>query len=234
MAKLQWNISGTKEYETGVSNVVLFPTDTFGNYSKGVAWNGVSSITETPSGAEISPVYSNNKKYVNILSAEEFSFTIEAFDCPNEFYICCGQASSITGLSLGQQRRKKFGLAYRTKHGNDILGEDYGYKLHLIYGALSAPTERGYSTINDSPEALSNSWEIYTTPVKVNGFEPISILTIDSITVNPDSLKDLESVLYGEDLDPRLPLPNEVITLIALEGLGWVIGESVVSEGKVN
>lgn len=214
MAKLTWDETGKRLYETGVKNGVLYiPTD--GVYSKGVAWNGLTAVTESPSGAEATPLYADDIKYLNLLSAEEFGATIEAYTYPDEFAQCDGSAELATGVMLGQQARSTFGLCYRTTLGNDVKNNDYGYKLHLIYGALAAPSEKAYATINDSPEAITFSWEVTTTPVAVKGFKPTASITIDSTKVDKVKLTSLEGVLYGgESTEPRLPLPDEIATMM--------------------
>jgi hypothetical protein len=223
MSKLVWDKTGERFYETGVSQGVLYLRGEDGTYSKGVAWNGLISVTESPSGAEPTPIYADNIKYLNLMTAEEFSATIEAYTYPDEFAQCDGSAEIATGVMIGQQNREVFSLSYKTALGNDVDGTDYGYKLHLIYGALAAPSEKGYSTINDSPEAITFSWEITTTPVSVTGFKPTASVTIDSTKVNAAKLAALEEILYGKDpttssgndsVDPRLPLPDEIITLM--------------------
>lgn len=220
MAKLKWDQTGEKYYETGVKNGVLYiPTD--GVYSKGVAWNGLTAVTESPSGAEASPLYADDIKYLNLMSAEEFGATIEAYTYPEEFAECDGSASIATGVYIGQQARKTFGLCYRTTLGNDTENNDYGYKLHLIYGALAAPSEKAYATINDSPEAITFSWEVTTTPVAVEGFKPTACVTIDSTKADKAKLAALEAVLYGsESEEPKLPLPDEVASLMGTEAAG--------------
>ena len=220
MSKIVWDKTGERFYETGVKNGVLYiPTD--GVYSKGVAWNGLTAVTESPSGAEATALYADDIKYLNLMSNEEFGATIEAYTYPDEFAECDGSASLATGVMIGQQSRKTFGLCYRTTIGNDTEGNDHGYKLHLIYGAMAAPSEKGYATINDSPEAITFSWEITTTPVSVNGFKPTASITIDSTKANPEKLAALEKILYGTDeptAEPRLPLPDEIATLMAAAG----------------
>ena len=215
MAKLVWDQTGERLYETGVKNCVLYiPTD--GVYSKGVAWNGITAVNESPSGAEPNPLYADDIKYLNLMSTEEFGASIEAYTYPDEFAQCDGSASIAKGVSIGQQTRKTFGLCYRTTLGNDTEGNDYGYKLHFIYGALAAPSEKAYATINDSPEAITFSWEISTTPVEVTGYKPTASLTIDSTAADPTKLAALEDILYGtEQIEARLPLPNEIATLMA-------------------
>ena len=213
--KLTWDKTGERLYETGVDHGVLYPMQVGGQYNKGVAWNGLTAVTESPSGAEPTPIYADNIKYLNLMSAEEFGFTIEAYMYPDEFGECDGSASIATGVTIGQQSRKTFGLSYRTVLGNDVDNNDYGYKLHLIYGALANPSEKGYTTINDSPEAITFSWECSTTPVNVEGFKPTACVTIDSTKVDPDKLAALEAILYGtESEEARLPLPDEIVTLM--------------------
>ena len=214
MSVLQWDAIGDKVYETGVDHGVLYIPNNSGVYDNGVAWNGLVSVTESPSGAEPNAQYADNLKYLNLQSAEEFGGTIEAFTYPDEFAQFDGQANPAVGVSVGQQARKSFGLSYRTKVGNDIDGDDHGYKLHLIYGATASPSEKAYTTVNDSPEAITFSWEITTVPVAVTGLRPASILTIDSTKANSSDLSDLEEFLYGTvGTDPSLPTPNEVIAI---------------------
>lgn len=214
MAKLVWDKTGERLYETGVKNGVLYPQEK-GTYPKGVAWNGLTAVTESPSGAEATPLYADDIKYVNLVSAEEFGGTIEAYMYPDEFAQCDGSASLADGVIIGQQNRKTFGLSYKTTLGNDEELNDYGYKLHLIYGALAAPSEKGYASINDSPEAMTLSWEFTTTPVSVEGFKPTASVIIDSTKADKVKLAALEAILYGtEDAEPRLPLPSEIATLM--------------------
>ena len=213
MAKLQWDKDGERYYETGVSQGTLYVKDGTG-YKTGVAWNGLTAVTESPSGAESTPLYADNIKYLNLLSAEEFGATVEAYTYPDEFGECDGSAELITGVSIGQQGRKSFGLAYKTLLGNDASGTDYGYKLHIIYGAQAAPSEKAYATVNDSPEAITFSWELTTTPVNVAGHKPTANITIDSTKADKAKLKALEDILFGsESSDPRLPLPDEIATI---------------------
>lgn len=218
MPKLVWDKTGERLYETGVKNGVLYPIQSDGTYSIGVVWNGLITVTESPSGAEATPLYADDIKYVNMMSAEEFGATVEAYTYPEEFAVCDGSASIADGVFIGQQPRKMFGLSYRTIIGNDVDLNDYGYKLHLIYGAIAAPSEKAYASINDSPEAITFSWEITTTPVKVNGFKPTSCITIDSTKVDKGKLAALEEILYGKDsgdsVVARLPMPDEVTTLM--------------------
>lgn len=220
MAKLVWDQTGDRLYETGVSKGVLYPIQSDGKYTKGVAWNGLSAVTESPSGAEANPIYADDMKYLNLLSAEEFSATIEAYTYPDEFAECDGSADIATGVSIGQQNRKIFGLCYRTVLGNDVDSNDHGYKLHLIYGCMAAPSEKAYTTINDSPEAITFSWEVSTTPVNVTGFKPTASITIDSTKAKKEKLTALEEILYGKDgsdtsANARLPLPDEIATLMS-------------------
>jgi hypothetical protein len=218
MSKIIWDQTGERLYETGVDHGVLYVMEN-GEYPKGVAWNGLTAVTESPSGAEATPLYADNIKYLNLMSAEEFGATIEAYTYPDEFMACDGSASVATGVYIGQQARKTFGLAYRTVVGNDVDNNAHGYKLHLIYGALAAPSEKGYSSINDSPEAITFSWEVSTTPVNVTGFKPTATVVIDSTKVDAEKLAALEAVLFGsESEDARLPLPDEIVTLIGTAG----------------
>lgn len=214
MATIVWDQIGEHLYETGVSKGVLYVQEE-GKYEGGVAWNGLTAVTETPSGAEATPLYADDIKYLNLMSAEEFGGTIEAYTYPDEFKACNGEAALATGVVIGQQPRKTFGFCYRTVMGNDVKGNEYGYKLHLIYGAVAAASERAYATINDSPEAITMSWEFTTTPVAVPGMKPTSIITVDSTKCTPENLKALEDALYGTaDKEAYLPLPEEVITLM--------------------
>lgn len=223
MAKIVWDKSSERLYETGVKNGVLYVQGTGGTYPKGVAWNGLTAVTESPSGAEPTPLYADDIKYLNLLSTEEFGATIEAYTYPDEFAECDGSKSLATGVYIGQQARKAFGMCYKTTLGNDTEGNDHGYKLHIIYGALAAPSEKAYETINDSPEAITFSWEISTTPVNVKGSKPTATIVIDSTKANPEKLAALEAILFGADApngegtgtDPRLPLPDEIATLMA-------------------
>lgn len=213
MSKIVWDETGKKLYETGVKNGVLYIQNN-GVYPLGIAWNGLTGITESPSGAEATPLYADDIKYLNLMSAEEFGATVEAYTYPDEFALCDGSSELAVGVSIGQQNRKSFGLAYRTTLGNDTDGGDHGYKLHLIYGALAAPSEKGYQTINESPEAITFSWELTTTPVEVSGKKPTASLVINSTKVDKSKLETLEAILYGSDgVDPRLPLPDEVASL---------------------
>ena len=215
MSKIVWDQTGERLYETGIRNGVLYiPTD--GVYSKGVAWNGLTAVTESPSGAEATALYADDIKYLNLISNEEFGCTIEAYTYPEEWAACDGSASLAAGVTIGQQARKTFGLSYRTTLGNDTEGTDYGYKLHLVYGGLAAPSEKAYATINDSPEAITFSWEVSTTPVNVTGHRPTSHLEIDSTKADPAKLAALEAILYGDETnEARLPLPDEIAELMA-------------------
>ena len=219
MAKLVWDETGKRLYETGVKNGVLYPQDSTGAYPKGVAWNGLTAVTQSPSGAEATPLYADDMKYLNLYSAEEFGATVEAYTYPDEFAECDGSAELAKGVMIGQQPRKAFGLAYKTVIGNDIKNNKYGYKLHLIYGAMASPSEKAYATVNDSPEAITFSWEITTTPVSVTGFEPTAYIEIDSTKAEPTKLAKLEEKLFGSATEEAtLPLPNEVATLMTAEG----------------
>lgn len=220
--RLKWDEISERLYETGVQHGVLYPRDANGAYPKGTVWNGLVSVNESPTGAEPNPIYADNIKYLNLMSVEEFEAAIEAYTYPDEFAVCDGSAEIAPGVTAGQQNRKPFGLSYRTEIGNDVDGTDYGYKLHLIYGALASPSEKTYETINDSPDAITFSWDITTTPVPIPGFKPSAALTIDSTKIDSDKLKTLEDILYGKDavgeeepaVEARLPLPAEIITLI--------------------
>ena len=224
MSRITWDDTSKRLYETGVKMGVLYPIQPEGTYTKGVAWNGLTAVTESPSGAEATALYADDIKYLNLMSNEEFGATIEAYTYPDEFAECDGSAALAKGVMIGQQKRKTFGLCYRTTLGNDVEGNDYGYKLHLVYGCLAAPSEKAYSTINDSPEAITFSWEVSTTPVAVTGFKPTSQITIDSTKVDASKLSSLENILYGTNADgdtgasPRLPLPDEVATLMGEAG----------------
>lgn len=216
--KLEWDKTGERLYETGVKQGVLYVQEA-GAYPKGVAWNGLTAVTESPSGAEATPLYADDIKYLNLMSTEEFGATIEAYTYPDEFKACNGEAELVAGVSIGQQARKTFGMCYRTTIGNDVDGNDHGYKLHLIYGAQAAPSEKAYATINDSPEAITFSWEVTTTPVNVTGFKPTSYLVIDSTKVADGKMAALETALYGsESKEAYLPLPDEVKSLVGTAG----------------
>lgn len=224
MPKLVWDNTGERLYETGVKQCVLYlPTN--GVYNKGVAWNGITAVNENPSGAEATALYANDSKYLNLYSVEEFGATVEAYTYPDEFAECDGSAEIAKGVTVGQQTRKTFGLCYRTTIGNDVDGNDHGYKLHIIYGAMASPSEKAYSTINDTPEAMTFSWELTTTPVTVTGKKPTASIVIDSTKCDPQKLAALEAILYGKDAtseqandgaEPRLPLPDEIATLMAV------------------
>lgn len=221
MARLTWDNTGERIYETGVKKGVLYP-QVSGAYPKGVAWNGLTGVTENPSGAESTALYADDIKYLNLISNEEFGATIEAYTYPDEFAACDGSADLAAGVMIGQQKRQSFGLCYRTTVGNDSDGDDYGYKLHIIYGALAAPSQKGYKTINDSPEAITFSWEIKTTPVNVTGGKPTASITIDSTKTDVAKLAALEDILYGKDGEgngngPRLPLPDEIKTIFSAD-----------------
>ena len=210
-----WDESGKRFYETGVEKGVLYPAEG-GAYPKGVAWNGLINVAEKPSGAEPSPLYADNIKYLNLMSNEDFGASVEAYYYPDEFAACDGSAELVPGVSVGQQARKKFGLSYVTKLGNDEDGTDHGYKIHLIYGCLAAPSEKAYGTVNESPEAITFSWELSTTPVAVPGMKPTACIVIDSTKVDADKLKALENALYGTtEKEAYLPLPAELATLLA-------------------
>lgn len=214
MSKIVFDKVGEHNYETGVSNGVFYPRSSAGTYTGGVAWNGLTAVTESPSGAEATALYADNIKYVNLRSAEEFGGTIEAYTYPQKFNKCNGEAALAEGVNVGQQARESFGMSYRTILGNDVAGESYGYKLHLVYGAEVSPSERAYQTVNDSPEAITFSWEFTTTPVSVPGLKPTALLTIDSTKVDKTKLSLLEDKLYGtEDAEPYLPLPEEIATI---------------------
>ena len=213
--KLVWDADGERLFETGVNQGVLYPMNSSGIYPLGVAWNGLTGVTESPSGAEPNPLYADNIKYLNLMSAEEFGATVEAYTYPDEFEACDGSATLATGVQVGQQTRQGFGLSYKTLLGNDTDGSDYGYKLHLVYGAKASPSEKSYETVNESPDAITFSWDITTTPVAVPGMKPSASLTIDSTKVNGAALTALEDILYGTaGGDPRLPLPTEVATIM--------------------
>lgn len=227
-AKIVWDKTGEKIYETGVKNGVLYP-QVNGAYPEGVAWNGLTAVTESPSGAEATPLYADDIKYLNLYSAEEFGATIECYTYPKEFEACDGSKEIATGVSIGQQTRQSFGMSYKTTVGNDTEGAKYGYKLHLIYGATASPSEKAYATISDSPEAITFSYEVTTTPVNVAGFNPTSSIVIDSTKVPADKLAKLEEILYGKDptseggedgVAPRLPLPDEIVTLVGTGAAG--------------
>jgi hypothetical protein len=215
MVALVWDNTGERLYETGVDHGVLYIPNAQGVYDTGYAWNGLTAVTESPSGAEATALYADNIKYLNLISAEEFGATIEAYTYPDEFAQCDGSAEVAPGIVVGQQTRKSFGLSYRTKIGNDVSGSDLGYKIHLVYGATAAPTEKGYATINDSPEAITFSWEVTTSPVNVPNMKPTALITIDSTKVDPTKLAQLETLLYGSaGVDPQLPTPAALVALM--------------------
>ena len=221
MTVLKWDEDGKRLYETGVDRGVLYPAASNGGYDKGVAWNGLTSVQESPSGAEATPLYADNIKYLNLLSVEEFGATVEAYTYPDEFEECDGSKELAKGVSVGQQARKKFGLCYRTKIGNDEDGNDHGYKLHILYNCLAAPASKEYASVNDSPEAITLSWELTTTPVNVPGGKPTSTLTIDSTKVSAEDLKKIEDALYGTESEgPKLLMPAEVAALITSASTG--------------
>lgn len=216
MTKLAWDAIGQRFYETGVDRGVLYIPNGSGVYTNGHAWNGLVTVTESPSGAEANPQYADNIKYLNLVSAEDFGATIEAFTYPDEFAQCDGSATPQAGITIGQQPRKTFGLSYRTRVGNDLQNTEYGYKLHLVYGALAAPSEKAYASINDSPEAITFSWEVTTTPINVAGYNPTASLTIDSAKVDATALTTLEDFLYGTvGTNPSLPAPADVLAIFA-------------------
>lgn len=220
MSRIVWHETGERRYETGVRMGVLYPMDPkLGTYPKGVPWNGLTSVTESPSGAEPTALYADDIKYLNLISAEEFAATIEAYTYPDEFMACDGSGIISPGVYVGQQTRQPFGLSYRTVLGNEIELENFGYKLHLIYGGTASPSDKAFGTINDSPEAITFSWEVATSPVNVPGFKPTASLVIDSTKVDPIKLAALEAILYGSDETPgseaRLPLPAEIVSIFA-------------------
>lgn len=215
MTKLVWDQSGDRLFETGVSNGVLYVRNSEGEYPRGVPWNGLTAVTESPSGAEATPLYADNIKYLSLMSNEEFGATIEAYTYPDEFAECDGSAELGDGVMIGQQTRKYFGLAYKTVIGNDTEGNAHGYKIHIIYGAQAAPSEKAYSTINDSPEAITFSWELTTTPIEVTGFKPTATLIIDSTKIDAASLASIEALLFGtEAAEASLPTPDEILALL--------------------
>ena len=215
MSKLVWDQSGKRLYETGVDHGALYPIQTGGVYSKGVAWNGLTAVTESPSGADVNDIYADNMKYLGLVGAEKFGATVEAYTYPDEFAECDGSVELVKGATIGQQNRKVFGMVYRTVIGNDVDGNEHGYKLHLIYGATAAPSEKAYNTINEDPEAITFSWELSTTPVNVTGHKPTASLTIDSTNADPTKLAELEKILFGDtETEPRLPLPDEIAQLL--------------------
>lgn len=215
MAPLTWDQVGERKYEVGVDHGVLYIPDDAGVYAEGFAWNGLTTVTETPTGADSNPQFADNIKYLNLLSAEEFGCTIEAFTYPDEFMQCDGTVQPSPGLSVGQQGRKLFGLSYRTRVGDDVDGTDAGYKLHLVYGCLATPSDKAYATINDSPAAIAFSWDVTTTPVPVTGHKPTSLIVVDSTVVDAADLATLEAALYGSTAGAKLPTPDEVIAMFA-------------------
>ena len=215
MAKLVWDEVGKRTYETGVDKGVLYVQNDEGAYGKGVAWNGLTAVNESPSGAEPTALYADNTKYLELTSKEEYGATIEAYTYPDEFEACDGSAELGDGVVIGQQSRKVFGLCYRTVKGNDVKNNDYGYKIHLVYGCKAKPAQKNYQTINDSPEAITFSWEVSTTPVEVEGFKPTATVTIDSTKVTAEKLKSIEEALYGtESVEPKLLLPSEIVAIV--------------------
>ena len=215
MAKLVWDQAGQKFFETGVSNGVLYVSDGQGGYLKGVAWNGLTSVAENPSGAESNPVYADNIKYLNIISAEEFGATIEAYTYPDDFMECDGSAQVVAGVNIGQQARKSFGISYRTRVGNDVAGDNLGYKIHVIYNCQAAPSGKTYSTVNESPEAITFSWEVTTTPVPVEGFRPTATVVFDSTKLDAGKMAAVENALYGgTSSEPGLPSIEELLALV--------------------
>ena len=215
MARLIWDEVGQRFFETGVKNGVLYVQDNDGSYKNGVVWNGLTAVTESPSGAEETPLYADDVKYLTLRSAEEFGATVEAYTYPEEFEQCDGSASIADGVTIGQQARRAFGLCYRTSVGNDIQGQNYSYKLHLIYGCTVAPSEKSYSTINDNPEAITFSWELSTVPVPVDGFSPTASLVIDASKVEAGKMQQLEDALFGDESnEAKLLLPNEIMEML--------------------
>lgn len=215
MAKLVWDETGKRLYETGVSKGVLYVQADDGTYGNGVAWNGLTAVNESPSGAEATPLYADDIKYLELTSTEEYGASIEAYTYPEEFEQCDGSAELGAGVTIGQQPRKAFGFCYRTLIGNDVKNNDYGYKIHIVYGAKAAPSEKAYQTVNDSPEAITFSWELTTTPVNVAGHKPTACVTIDSTKVDAAKLTSIEEALYGSDTkEPKLLLPDEIAAII--------------------
>lgn len=217
MTQLVWDATGERQYETGVSRGVLYLPDVSGLYSIGYAWNGLTAVSESPSGAEANAFYADNQKYLNLVSAEEFACTIEAYTYPKQFAQCDGSVEPIPGVSLGQQARKPFAFSYQTKIGNDTQGDDFGYKIHIVYNGLAAPSEKAYNTVNESPEPITFSWEVTTTPVQSgSGRRPVATITLDSTVIPSAKLKEVEDILYGTAvLDPRCPLPEELLAILA-------------------
>lgn len=229
MARVKWDEVGKKLYRAGVDRGVLYPMDDKGTYPKGVPWNGLSKVSESPSGAESTPVYANNAKYLNLVSAEEFSYTINAYMYPDEFKACDGSKEIAPGIYINQQNRQHFGMTYRNAIGNDIKNMDYGYEIHLVYDSIAAPSSQDHETVNENVDAATMSWECSTTPVQVKDYKPASHFYIDSITCPQDVLKKIEDILYGtEESEPRLPLPDELMALGAtLEKAGEEPGEEI-------
>ncbi len=216
MSKILWDQTGERLYETGVAQGVLYVQNDAGAYPAGVPWNGLSAVTESPEGAEASAIYADNMKYLNLISTEEFKATIEAYTYPEEFDACNGAEEIEVGVAIGQQGRKTFGFSYKTLIGNDVDDIDHGYKIHVVYGCKASPSEKGFQTVNDSPEAITLSWEVTTTPVTVAGFKPTATLEIDSTKVDPADLALIEKALYGDDVtDANLPLPDALLALIS-------------------
>lgn len=231
MSRIVWDQTGDRRYETGVKNCVLYPLDASGTYSNGVAWNGITSVAESPSGADANDFYADDMKYLTLRGAETFGGTIEAYTFPDEWAICDGSAELVPGVMLGQQARKPFGLCYRTVVGNDVANDAFGYKLHIVYNSTASPSERSYETINDSPEPINFSWEFTSTPINVTGHKAVSCITIDSTKVAADKMEALKDVLYGtENADPRLPLPDELATLLAVSTTTETTTETTTTE----
>lgn len=220
MAKLTWDNIGERYFETGVDHAVLYPVSEGGKYGTGVAWSGITQVTESPSGAEATPFYADNIKYLNLMANEDFGFSISAYTYPDEFAECDGSSNLVEGITVHQQKRKQFGFSYRTRVGNDVTGDSYGYKLHLVYGCLASPSEKTRSTVNESPEATEFSWEVSTTPVEVEGMRPTAHIEIDSTKVDSEILKAIENKLYGDDTSgtPTLPTPSELKALVSSAG----------------
>lgn len=219
MSKLVWDNVGERLFETGVEKGVLYLQDSTGAYPKGVAWNGLTKVSESPSGAEATALYADNIKYLNLISREEFKATVEAYMYPDEFAQCNGEVNLADGVTIGQQSRKAFGMSYQTRVGNDIEGDALGYKIHMIYGCKAAPSSKEYSTVNDNPEAITFSWELSTTPVNVTGKKPTASLTVDSTKADKTKIVALEKILYGDETnEARLPLPDEIATIMGVAG----------------
>lgn len=221
MSRIKWDETGKRLFETGVDRGVFFPVDDTGKYGAGVPWNGLTGVSENPTGAEPNPLYADNIKYLNLFSTEEFGATVEAYTYPPEFKECDGSKSIAKGVYIGQQVRRKFGFAYRTLIGNDVKGQDFGYIIHLVYGCQASPSDKGYQTVNDNPDAITFSWEFSTTPVEVEGHRPTATVEINSTECDPAKLKAFEDVLYGgENEESKLPLPAEVATLLGVVAQG--------------